>query len=145
LVDRGVEFFIAPDAGAAARVRGLGTRGAFEALPGGIYDPADAVVEWESILTGRSFQTLVRAGEPRVVAEIANDGCYVFAVSERLVSLLATADQRRLDEVARQWARLRQEDGEDITDEEAVAHLRQLAGLARRAVDKWNGLFCSVT
>lgn len=33
--------------------------------------------------------------------------CYVFVLSERLVTLSAEADQRRLDEVAREWARLR--------------------------------------
>jgi hypothetical protein len=129
----------------AAQVKGLGTRGAFESLPGGIHDPADAVVEWESILAGASPQTLVEAGEPRMVTKITNDGCYVFLLSERLARSLAAADQRRLDEVASRWARLRREDGEDIGDEEAIAHLSESAGLARRSTDQGSGLFCSVT
>ncbi|MGH3376816.1 MAG: hypothetical protein ACRDP6_18965 [Actinoallomurus sp.] len=144
-MDCWVEFFIAPYVESAAQVKGFGTRGAFESLPGGIYDPAVAVVEWESLLTGTGPQTLARQGESRVVTEITNDGGYVFVLSKRLVTSLAAADRRRLDEVARERARLRREDGEDITDEEAIAHVGELAGLARRAADQGSGLFCSVT
>jgi hypothetical protein len=144
-VDCWVEFFIAPDAESAAQVKGLGTRGAFELLPGGIYDPADAVVEWEYLLAGTSPQTLVQQGEPRIVTKITNDGCYVFVLSAWLVTSLAAADRPRLDEAAREWARLRREHGEDIGDEEAIAHLGELAGLARRAAEQGSGLFCSVT
>lgn len=122
----------------------LRDRGAFESRAGGIYDPADAVVEWESLLAG-SPRALAQAGERRVVTEISNDGCYVFVLLERLVTLLAEADQRRLDEVAREWARLRWEDGEDIGDGEAIADLGELAGLARMAPDQGSGLLCSVT
>jgi hypothetical protein len=65
-------------------------------------------------------------------------------LSERLVTSLVTADQRRLDEAAREWARLRREDGEDIGEGAAIAHIGELAALARRATDQGNGLFCSV-
>ena len=80
----GVEFFVSPDAESAAQVKGHGTRGVFESLPGGLYDPADAVVEWESLLTGTGPQTLAQQGEPRGVTEITDDGCYVFVSMPRL-------------------------------------------------------------
>lgn len=145
LVDCWVEFFIAPDDKAAALVKGIGTGGAFESLPGGIYDPSDAVVEWESLFTGVSSRALMQAGEPRIITETANDGCYVFVASHRLMTALAGTDQARLDEVARRWAHLRQDDGEDINEEEAVAHLGALAALARSAVRQGARLYCSVT
>ncbi|MYS20825.1 hypothetical protein GA0115240_123635 [Streptomyces sp. DvalAA-14] len=140
-----MEFFIAPDDEAAAQVKGFGTRGAFEAVPGGIYDPSDAVVEWESLFTGTSPQVLMQAGEPRIITEITNDGCYVFVVSDRVMALLATADEASLAGVAQGWAQLRQGDGEDIHEEEAFAHLGALADLARSAVGQGARLYCSVT
>jgi hypothetical protein len=42
------------------------------------------VVEWESLLAGTSCQALAQAGESSVLADVTNDGCYVFVLSERL-------------------------------------------------------------
>lgn len=42
------------------------------------------MVEWDCLLTGDSFEELVEAGEPRIVAGRDNDGCVVFAISPRL-------------------------------------------------------------
>ncbi|MFE1229629.1 hypothetical protein [Streptomyces sp. NPDC058745] len=140
-----MEFFVAPDDEAAAQVKGFGTRGAFESVPGGIYDPSEAVVEWEGLFTGASPRALMQAGEPRIITEITNDGCHVFVASDRLLTTLATADQTGLAEVAHSWARLRQGDGEVLDEDQAVAHLGALAVLARSAMSRGARLYCSVT
>ncbi|MFF4911236.1 hypothetical protein ACFY2T_40955 [Streptomyces sp. NPDC001260] len=144
-MDFWVEFFLAPDDETAAKVKGFGIRGALESLPGGIYDPSEAVIEWESLFAGTSSRALLQAGEPRIITEITNDGCYVFAVSERLTTALARAGQSELDEVAHKWVPSRQSDGEDISEEEAVAHLSALAALARSATRQGARVYCSVT
>jgi hypothetical protein len=97
LVDCWMEFFIAPDDEAAALVKGFGTGGAFESLPGGSYDPADAVVEWESLFTGASSPALVQSGEPRIVAEMLNDGCWTrwLAGGPTFVRMTARTSTRR--------------------------------------------------
>lgn len=86
----------------------------------------------------------MRAGEPQVLTEVANDGCHVFVISERLQTLLATEDPLRLEDVARRWSRLRRTDGEFIEEGEAVSHLAELASLARTATGQGARLYCSV-
>ncbi|WP_432054423.1 hypothetical protein [Streptomyces sp. bgisy022] len=144
MVDDWADFFIAPDSASAASVKGFSPRRAFPCVAVGVYDPADAVVEWESLFTGESPHALVRADEPRVLTDLTDDGCYVFVVSERLQSLLATGDPRRRDDVARAWSRLRRADGEAVEEGEAVRHLTELAALARAALDGSARLYCSV-
>ncbi|MFJ9724292.1 hypothetical protein ACIRP3_16205 [Streptomyces sp. NPDC101209] len=143
-MDEWADFFIAPDDESAAAVKGFSPRRAFEVVPVGIYDPSDAVVEWESLFTGDSPQELMRAGEPQVLTEITNDGCYVFVISERLQALLATEDPLRLEEVGLKWSHLRQADGELVEEGEAVSHLAELASLARTATGQGARLYCSV-
>jgi hypothetical protein len=143
-VDDWADFFSAPDDESAAAVKGFSPRRAFKIVPVGIYDPADAAVEWESLFTGESPQELMRAGEPQVLTEITNEGCYVFVVSERLQTLLATEGPRRLEDVARRWSRLRRADGEFIEEGEAASHLAELASLASTAAGQGARLYCSV-
>ncbi|MEU6986411.1 hypothetical protein ABZ946_23745 [Streptomyces sp. NPDC046324] len=139
------EYFIAPDDESAAQVQGFGTRGAFDALPVGNYDPRDAVVEWEGLLAGVTSQSLMEAGEPWMLTWLTNDGTYVFVFSERLQRSLATADRAQLDYVARVWSRLCREVGDDIAEDEAADHLGDVADLARKANDQRLRLYCSVT
>ncbi|WP_055573861.1 hypothetical protein [Streptomyces prasinopilosus] len=143
-MDDWADFFIAPDRDSAAAVQGFSPYRAFRTVPVGVYDPADAVVEWESLFTGDGPQELARAGEPQVLTGITNDGCYVFMISERLQALLATQDPPRRDDVARRWSRLRRADGEFIGEDEAVDHLAELASLARAATGQGARLYCSV-
>jgi hypothetical protein len=62
-----IEFFTAPDDTAAAGIADRGPTGAFDSLACGNFDATEAVIEWESIFTGQSFETLVSADEPRGV------------------------------------------------------------------------------
>ncbi|MFF9337630.1 hypothetical protein [Streptomyces albogriseolus] len=69
-----VEFFAASDDVSAALALRAGPRRAFESLSFGNFDPEEAVVEWECLLAGGSFEELVDAGEPRLVAGQDDDG-----------------------------------------------------------------------
>ncbi len=86
----------------------------------------------------------MRAGEPQVLTEITNDGCYVFVMSKRLQALLAAEDPLRLEDVARKWSHLRRVDGEFVEEGEAVSHLAELASLARTATGRGARLYGSV-
>ncbi|MFE7095885.1 hypothetical protein [Streptomyces erythrochromogenes] len=74
-----VEFFVAPDDVVAALVlRGVPGR-ALKSVSCGNLGPEEAVIEWESLFGGRSFEELVDADEPRIVAGQEDDDYVVFA------------------------------------------------------------------
>jgi hypothetical protein len=139
-----VEFFVAPDDASAALVLPTGPRRAFESLSFGNFDPEEAVVEWECLLTGWSLEELVEADEPRVVAGQDNDGCVVFAISPRLSAALAGAERSELQAVAASWVARRAEDGEVVDVEIAEAILGDLAALAGGARRRGRGVYCWV-
>ena len=122
-----VKFFVAPDDTSAASTVQAGPGRAFESLSFDSFDPEEAVLEWECLLAGGSFEKLVEAGEPRVVAGQDNDGCVVFAISPRPSTALADAEHSRLRDVAASWVQLRAEDGEIIHAEIADAIVDDLA------------------
>ncbi|MFJ3901749.1 hypothetical protein [Streptomyces sp. NPDC090025] len=139
-----VKFFVAPDDTSAALTLQTGPGRAFESLSFGNFDPEESVVEWECLLVGGSFEELVEAGEPRIVAGQDNDGCVVFAMSPRLSAALADAGHSRLRGVAASWAQLRAEDGEAIDTEIAEAIVADLAGLVSSAQRRHQGVYCWV-
>jgi hypothetical protein len=139
-----VEFFVAPDDTSAAGALQRGPGRAFESLSFGNFDVEEAVVEWECLLVGGSFDELVDAGEPRFVAEQDDGGCVVFAVSARLSAALAGAERSGLREVAVAWAEQRAEDGEVVDAEIAHAIVTGLAALAGSARRRGQGLYCWV-
>ncbi|WP_392957601.1 hypothetical protein [Streptomyces sp. LN245] len=96
-----VEFFLAPTNRSAATVRSTGPGRAFESLVYECFYPDDAVLEWESRLTGVTVERLRRRGEPRAVASMRNDGYEVFALSEQLRTALASVGKDALHGVAR--------------------------------------------
>ncbi|MEU5118107.1 hypothetical protein [Streptomyces asoensis] len=60
----------------------------------------------------------------------------------RLTRALAGASAAALDELAGRWsARLRSEDGDDMTDDDLTAVLKGVARLAVSAVDTGGGLY----
>ncbi|KUL69601.1 MULTISPECIES: hypothetical protein [unclassified Streptomyces] len=139
-----VKFFVAPDDTSAALTLQTGPGRAFESLSFGNFDPEEAVIEWECLLAGGSFEELVDAGEPRIVAGQDNDGCVVFAISPRLSTALADAGLSRLRDIAASWAQLRAEDGEAIDTEIAQAIVGELAGLVSTARRQDHGVYCWV-
>lgn len=95
-----VEFFVAPGHETAAAVVAGGPGRAFEALEYGTFDAEEALIEWEGIVTGRSFGELVDAGVPEAVAEAGDwEGPIVLTVSRALQDALASADASRLAEI----------------------------------------------
>ncbi|MGW1638452.1 hypothetical protein [Streptomyces lavendulae] len=139
-----VKFFMAPDDTSAGLAVQTGPGRAFESLSFGNFDPEEAVVEWECLLAGGSFEELVEAGEPRVVAGQDDDGCVVFALSPRLSTALADAEHSRLRDVAASWAQLHAEDGEVIDAKIADAIVGDLAALVSSARRQNQGVYCWV-
>ncbi|MEU7074032.1 hypothetical protein [Streptomyces narbonensis] len=139
-----VKFFVAPDDTSAGLALKTGPGRAFESLSFGNFDPEEAVIEWECLLAGGSFEELVDAGEPRIVAGLENDGCVVFAISPRLSTALADAGPSRLRDIAASWAQVRTEDGEAIVAEIADAIVGGLAALVSSARRKPQSVYCWV-
>jgi hypothetical protein len=138
-----IKFFVAPDDPAATDVLDAGPEGVFESLVLGNFNVAEAVVEWESILTDRSFEELVEIDEPRIVCEVgAGSACIVFAVSSALRDKLAAAEDAGLDDLAFEWVRQRAEQGDVFELELARVILGELAGLARSASRQRYELYC---
>ncbi|WP_285623237.1 hypothetical protein [Actinoallomurus iriomotensis] len=138
-----VEFFVAPDDAAAAGVLDAGPEGVFESVPFGNFVAGTAVIEWESILTGRASADLVALGMPRIVADARDGGLsLVFAFSSALRSELAAADDARLDRVASEWARRDAVDGDAFDPEMARIILDDVAGLARLAEQDDHEVYC---
>ncbi|MFI5775039.1 hypothetical protein ACIA74_42725 [Streptomyces sp. NPDC051658] len=139
-----VKFFVAPDDMSAALALQTGPGRAFEPRSFGNFDPEEAVVEWECFLVGGSFEELVQAGEPRIVAGQDDDGCVVFAISPRLLTALAGAERSRLRDVAASWVKQRSEDGEVVEAESADEIVSELAALAGSASSQSRGVYCWV-
>lgn len=139
-----VEFFAAPDDASAAQVLPAGPTHASESLSFGNFDPAEAVVEWECLLAGGSFEELVAADEPRTVAGGGDDGCVVFAISPRLSAALAEAERSELNHAAAAWSVQRAEAGEILDTEIAFAILDEVATLVSSARRQGQGVYCWV-
>ncbi|MFB7026649.1 MULTISPECIES: hypothetical protein [unclassified Streptomyces] len=139
-----VKFFVAPDDTSAGLALRTGPGRAFESLSFGNFDPEEAVVEWERLLVGGSFEELVEAGEPRIVAGQDDDGCVVFALSPRLSAALVDAGHSGLRDVAASWARLCAEDGEDIDTQIAGVIIGDLADLVSSARRRNQSVYCWV-
>lgn len=139
-----MKFFVAPDDTSASLAIQSGPGRAFESLSFGNFDPEEAVLEWECLMVGGSFQELVEAGEPRIVAGQDNDGCVVFALSPRLSAALADAEHARLRDVAASWIQLRAEDGEVIDTQIADAIVGDLAALVSSARRQNQSVYCWV-
>jgi hypothetical protein len=138
-----IEFFMAPDDTSAAGIVDRGPTGVFDSLAAGNFDATEAVIEWESIFTGQSFEALVSADEPRVVADPGDgDGPLVFAASSALQEALAGAAPARLAEIGELWIQERAEEGEVFDPEMVGGLMGDLADLARTAAARGHSLYC---
>ncbi|MGW8995022.1 hypothetical protein ACWGRF_34515 [Streptomyces zhihengii] len=137
-----VKFFMAPNDTSASLALHSGPGQAFESLSFGNFDPEEAVLEWECLLAGGSFEELIEADEPRTVAGQDNDGPVVFALSPCLSAALADAEHARLRDVAASWTRLRAQDGEVIGTEIAEAIVGDLAALVSSARRQNQSVYC---
>ncbi|WP_448316849.1 hypothetical protein [Streptomyces sp. CO7] len=139
-----VDFFVASDDPAAASVLDGGPEPGPETFSCGNFDPEEAVLHWEALLTGGRWDDLADAGEPRSVAEARHGESWVFASSPRLVRALAVAEPDRLRDTARDWARLSVEGGAALEAEIATEILHGVAALATAVAERGGGLYCRV-
>ncbi|MFK4188606.1 hypothetical protein ACI2L4_32115 [Streptomyces sparsogenes] len=140
-----IKFFVAPDAEAAAAVAEGGPDGVFESLTFGNFDVEEALIEWEGIFTGRSFEEVLDDDVPETVVDPDDgEGPLVLAVSGTLRVALCTAVEHRLAEVSRLWVAERAADGEVFDPEIAVWILSGLADLARAVREGDENLYCWV-
>jgi hypothetical protein len=138
-----IRFFVAPSHQAAAAVVDGGPDGVFESLSYGNFDAEGAMIEWESIFTGRRFDELIAADEPEVIADPGDGGGpMLLAASKALRDALAAADQSRLVEVSRLWVQERAADGEVFDQEIATQILSDLARLAHGLRGRDHRLYC---
>lgn len=143
-----VVFFLAPDDEAAAGTRLRGPGEDFESVTCRFIEPDSAIAEWDMSFEAPSAQAwpLEQLDAwrpwPEWVTVPSNDGVEVFALRNRLTRALATAGSAELEELACRWsARLRSEDGDDMTEEDLLAVLQGVARLAASAVNTGGGLY----
>ena len=75
---------MAPDAEAAAAVAEGGPDGVFESLTFGNFDVEEALIEWEGLFTGRSFEEVLDDDVPKAVVDPDDgEGPLVLAVSRK--------------------------------------------------------------
>jgi hypothetical protein len=125
-----IRFFVAPDDEAAATVVEGGPDKTFESVTFGNFDADLALLEWGSLLTGRSFDELLLASASEVITD-EDDGALIVAASAELQEALSEADTAELDRVAQLWADERAAEGEAIDPELAGEILTEVGRLAR--------------
>jgi hypothetical protein len=138
-----IKFFSSPDDASAASIVDSGPDSAFGSLNCGNFDASEAVIEWESLLTGQSFEALVASDGPHTVVDLGEEGGpLLFVVSAALQGALAGASAARLGEVGGLWIEERAAGGEAFDPEMVEELLGDLADLARTAEVRSHGLYC---
>jgi hypothetical protein len=106
-------------------------------------EPAVVLGTLEALLTGRDYDDIVKG--PRWSHLLASQDDYhllVCTVTDEIQAALVAASGKRLAEVAVPWSQTEEMGG---TDPEVLAGLlEKLAGLARRATDRNERLYCWV-
>ncbi|MFC8720931.1 hypothetical protein [Kitasatospora sp. NPDC057198] len=143
-----IVFFLAPDDETAAATRLRGPGEGFASVTCRSYEPDTTIVEWdmhfEDPAAGAPTAEQFRAWQswPEYVTPPLNDGVEVFALPQRLTRTLAGARPAELEALANRWAvRLRAEGFDDLADDDLLATLRGVAGLAASALDSNGGLY----
>jgi hypothetical protein len=134
------KFFLAPDDEVAATVVDGGPAGTFESVTYGNFDADLALLEWDSLLTGRSFDELLRASAAEVITD-EDDGALIIAASVELQQALARASEADLRRVAQLFADEQAAEGETFDPDLAHKILTDLARLSRTADHR---LYCWV-
>ncbi|MFD8024069.1 hypothetical protein ACFV6G_27075 [Streptomyces lavendulae] len=110
-------------------------------------EPDTAIAEWDMYFEQPSAETpplaqLLAWTWPEWVTAPLNDGIEVFALPKRLTRALANASAAELEELAGRWtARLRAEDGDDMTDDDLLTVLQGVARLAASALNTGGALY----
>ncbi|MBL7252931.1 hypothetical protein [Paractinoplanes lichenicola] len=144
---RDIVFFLAPDNVTAATTYLRGPGVGLDSVSCRFLEPDTAIAEWDMFFEAPSAEAptdeqLFRWVWPDYVREPMNDGVEIFAVPARLTRALANASPAELEELAGRWIeRLRAADGDDMTDDDLPAVLREVARLAKTAMETGGGLY----
>jgi hypothetical protein len=114
----------------------------FPTVAGGSIDPVVVLGTVTALLTGRTFDEVLAAGDRRDPVAMQDDGAeVVLRVDDVVVDALTRADAATLAAVAVPWSRTDELAG--ISDPQSLAEfLRDLAGLARGARERGEALYC---
>ncbi|GII88918.1 hypothetical protein Ssi03_69080 [Sphaerisporangium siamense] len=134
-----VDFFVTTRPNAAG-VLGSGPLRSFPTASSGDFDAEEALLDWESHLTGRSFDDLAEDDLPETVADGGN--AVVLALSDTLVSALRAASDPRIEELAQWWAEEKARDGFALDPFTALDTLRRLTDLIRRKRSPGESVYC---
>ena len=134
-----IRFFVADDDEAAEAAVESGTVAG--AVTYGNFDADLGLLEWESLLTGRSFDEVLADSESAVISD-DDEGALIIGASERLQAALGGASSGELDRVARLWAEERAREGEVLDPELALEILTELGRLSRAAEQR---LYCWIS
>ncbi len=140
-------FFLAAGDAAAAATRLRGPGQGYDSVTCRFIEPDTAIAEWDMYFEEPSaeappLERLLRWPGPAWVTAPSNDGTEVFALPPRLTRALAHAAPADLEALADRWAaRLRSTDGDEMTDDDLLAVLQGVAGLAKSAVSTGGGLY----
>lgn len=97
--------------------------------------------DWESRLTGRTFEELVEEDVPEVVAE-SEDGIEIFELSEALLGSLSAASSPEVRELAQWWVDEKAANGTRIEFPIALRILEELVGLIRQERAPEENVYC---
>jgi hypothetical protein len=125
-----IRFFVAPDDEAAATVVDGGPEGTFESVTYGNFDADLALLEWDSLLTGRAFDDLLLASAAGVITD-EDDGALIVAASAELQQALASATEADLARIAGRWSDERAAEGDPVDPDLAREILTELGRLAQ--------------
>ncbi|MFF0010673.1 hypothetical protein [Streptomyces sp. NPDC005374] len=135
-----VKFFVASEEGATGALN-YGPGSSLRAAGFGNFDAEEALLDWESSLTGVPFESLVESDLPEVVAEI-DDGPMVFRLSDELLSSLISSSSSEIRELALWWVGEKSANGVEIELPAALDILQRLVDLARSVDETGMGVYC---
>ncbi|MER6243118.1 hypothetical protein [Streptomyces griseorubiginosus] len=135
-----VKFFVASREGATGALSS-GPDSSLRSAVFGNFDAEEALLDWESSLTGIPFESLVESDLPEVFAEV-DDGPMVFRLSDELLGSLTSASSSEIHELALWWVEEKSANGMEIEFPVALSILQSLVELALSADGPGMGVYC---
>jgi hypothetical protein len=134
-----VKFFRASPPEAVEALR-HGPNPSLRTISLGNFDAEEALMSWESELTGTSFDDLLDTDVPEIVAS-ENDS-FVFQLSDPLLRELATISDSRAEELGRWWATEANDGRNAIEPRTAAGIIREVAHLSREPRSAGESIYC---
>jgi len=97
------------------------------------------LVTLHSLLTGQTIDELMPLYDP--VVEVTDEGPWVFCIPADMATALATLNEDRKHDVARQWSETEEFILDDWSEEDVTAALNSICHEAKKATNKGESLF----